>query len=212
MAQVDVVIPCRVGDVPTETIRTIMAGVLTDVRFIVVVDAQQRGQAWARNRGAELVTAPLVLFSDYDILWRSDALRLLKLALEFGMKGEDETIGQAERTGFAFCQFQWVQPTGEVALELTQNEWDVTLLRLGPYISPMALWSTKLWREEKLAFDESLRRLEDWDLYLQAAAKGIRGEWTRQLGFTTVVKKGISWETQSTFKEAEAVVRRKHGI
>jgi hypothetical protein len=214
---VTVVIPCRPDDKPTEAIESLMAGTFPSLEFVVVVDDQGRGQSWARNRGLDLAQTRYVLFSDYDIRWRPEAVEQMWTALRRQQLEEDEgKPADPWRTGYAYSSFVWLHHPmrGEyrkVPLLELGEEWDWATLKTRNFISTMALVDKQAMLRAGLRFDESLRRLEDWDLWLQFGSAGYRGEWTGGVLFETDVKPGISFGNDTwTHAQAEVVVRTKH--
>lgn len=62
-------------------------------------------------------------------------------------------------------------------------------------------------------FDESLRRLQDYDLWLTMLGRGQRGVYCGAEVFSTLVRNGITYAPDAQpYEEALRVVRRKHGI
>ena len=60
-------------------------------------------------------------------------------------------------------------------------------------------------------FDESLKRLQDWDLWLTMMREGSSGVWCDEVLFETPMREhSISSGTYS-WNEAVMVLRRKHG-
>jgi hypothetical protein len=66
--------------------------------------------------------------------------------------------------------------------------------------------------KHEFAWDESLRRLEDWDLWLTLAGKGLKGVQVGRVLFQTQIRPGISWQNPLTHAQAEVLVRGNHGI
>jgi glycosyltransferase involved in cell wall biosynthesis len=213
-ALVSVVIPCRPSDVPTETVQTLFAQTHTRLELHVVIDWKGRGQSWARNRGLELVRGRYVLFSDYDVRWVPTAVADLILALERARC--EEPVAPLDgaipwRTGYAYGAFDWVH-AGRAVLTLGRQQWDWAALRQQNFVPTMALVQRDVLDLTGVAFDESLRRMEDWDFWLALGTHGIRGVWTGSHLFETDVKPGVSWETSPEYDEAMRTVKRKHRV
>jgi len=60
-------------------------------------------------------------------------------------------------------------------------------------------------------FDENIRRLQDWDLWLTMLEKGNIGTYCGKRIFVTYVRNGISFGNKLSYKVAKNIVLRKHG-
>jgi len=199
-----VVIPCRTTDQPQETMESLFAQTYKHLEVIVVVDADGRGQSWARNRGLEMARRRLVLFSDYDCRWDPYAVEWLYDALR-GARSARNTWDEYQ-VGYAYGGYHQVQ-RGVVALTFGLEAWDWLRLVRSNYISTMSLVDADLLAKYGcLSFDERLRRLEDWDLWLRCGQSGISGVGVGKVLFTTDVKPGVSYGGMS-HEEAERQVR-----
>ena len=73
-----------------------------------------------------------------------------------------------------------------------------------------------LFREKNFPwFDEKLRRLQDWDLYLTLLERdGRTGVALPLCLFTTPVREGMSHgsDDQLSWEDADRIVRKKHGM
>jgi GT2 family glycosyltransferase len=150
------IIPNRMNETPARTLQSLAAQDGTDWVGVVVYD-QGRGAAWARNRGFDLARADLVLFSDNDVIWRPGALRRLFNCLQ-----------QHPQAAYSYGPFIWDGKPRR------PGRFDGMRLRRGNYISTMALVRAAAFPR----FDESLPRLQDWDLWLTMLARGHRGVCT----------------------------------
>jgi glycosyltransferase involved in cell wall biosynthesis len=210
---VSVVIPCRPSDVPSDALTTLFRQDYSRLELHVIVDWKARGQSWARNRGLERCGGELVLFSDYDVRWAPDAVSRMLVTLREAQHEHDQaptTSGLVPwKTGYAYGCFDWMLD-GRPYLRLGEQQWDWGALRQKNFVPTMALVDRACLGS--LRFDETLARLEDWDLWLQLAALGTRGVWTGSKTFETDVKPGVSWESDEVYADAYRTVRRKHGI
>lgn len=187
---ITVVIPCRETENAYVTLRSLAKQTLQPSAIVVVHD-EGRGANWARNRGFEMVKTPYVLFSDNDIAWEPDALLNL-----FNAMHEDSHASYAyggytiDGAPHSFMEFN--------ADRLRQNN----------YISTMSL----IWAEDFPGFDESLQRLQDWDLWLTMLERGKVGTYCGHKIFTTKRRSGITFGDGISWEEARAIVARKHGL
>ncbi|MBI1961282.1 MAG: hypothetical protein HYS45_01105 [Parcubacteria group bacterium] len=92
-------------------------------------------------------------------------------------------------------------------------EFDADRLRQMPFIHTTSLMR----REHFPGFDESLKRLQDWDLWLTMLEKGYNGIWIQEVLFN--VKTGgtmSSWlpsflaKRNKEYQASVEVVRKKH--
>ncbi len=156
---------------------------------VLVVKDQGNGANWARNEGFKKVDTEFVLFSDNDIDWKPNALEKMLRVLRM------------TKASYSYGRF-YVEQT------LWGHEpWNPLLLKHHNYISTMSLWRTK----DFPGFDESIQRLQDWDVYLTALEQGKRGVYCNDLIFTTKVRKGITHGGPDLVK-SERIVRLKHGL
>lgn len=130
------------------------------VEIIVVEDKEQRGAAWARNKGIEKASAPFTIFLDADD----------EIQTEF----VEKTV------------IQWLQREHELTYVYT--DWrlgDTETIRyhdggnyfeLGMYHIITTLIPTQA--AKRISFDTSLPTLEDEDYYFQLATMGFCGKRT----------------------------------
>lgn len=186
-----VVIPHRMTENADVTINSLAKGTFQDYKIVVVPD-QGKGAQWARNEGFKQVDTELVLFSDNDIQWQTEALQTL--------------VGVLERTPKASYSY------GRYLLgkDLWSHEaWNPQLLKQHNYISTMSVIRTK--DLPNPPFDEKIHRLQDWDLWLTMLEQGKRGVYVEDLIFTTPLKDGISHNGMD-YLDAILTVKKKHGL
>jgi len=219
---ISIIVPCRVDDSPELTLGSLAKQTFQDYSVHVVTDHRKQGAPWARNFGLEQedIKTPYVLFSDADIQWEKDALE--KMVRELQENRRD--------VGFAYGGYYLQEPTmfkdkfRTFSGPIGNQPWDFETLLNHNYISTMSLI-----RREALCelgpkpWDESLKRLQDWDLWLNLAQRGWKGVWVGGVTFTTPIRKGLSFadtdgtehNMQSegiTYNEAYHIVRVKHGL
>lgn len=159
---------------------------------IIVVPDQGKGACWARNEGFKQVKSEFVLFSDNDIKWKSHALETLLRVLKM-----------SPRSSYSYGRYK-----------LGEDVWchepfDPVALKRANYISTMSLIRTKDLPERP--WDENIKRLQDWDLWLTLLDQGKRGIYCEDLIFETDLKPGISHEGMN-YLDAILTVRKKHNI
>lgn len=190
-----IVIPCRVNEEPTVTFNSLELQTFKDFKIIVVKDIEGKGASWARNEGFKQVDTEFVLFSDNDIEWKSNALaKMIKMLDKFPKVSY--SYGRYMMKGVVWCHQPW---------------WP-ELLKHHNYISTMSVWRSK----DFPGFDESLKRLQDWDVYLTALGQGKRGIYCEELIFETKIRPGITFDenldTEKSYVEAEQIVKKKHHL
>lgn len=171
---------------------------------------QNRGAAAARNAGARLTSGDYLLFVDADALLRPIAIRRML-----------ETLEARPDASFSYSSFRFGWK------KFKSRPFDATALRLRPYIHTTAL----IRREAFPGFDESLKKFQDWDLWLTVTERGGTGVWIPEGLFKiSVGRKGMSrwlpsvfhvlpWERigwmpreLKNYRYWERVVKEKHGI
>ena len=181
------VIPLAAGRSPREALST-----LRDVRECLIVHDSNRGANWARNRGAELAQGEFLLFSDDDIRWKPRAVDLMRKTLR-------------DYPNAAFCYGSYMMD-GQL---YCRERFNAKLLRERNYISTMSLIRSSAFP----GFDESIRRLQDWDLWLTMLEHGHVGVHCGLVIFETTKHDGISFGPNAMpWEEADMIVRRKHGL
>lgn len=194
-----------------------------------VVSQENRGAQAARNRGwREVQKRPspqpsltpeegggegnYVLFCDADIVFRPDCLRKMVRALD-----EYPTASYA----YSSFKFGWKK--------FTLWPFSAARLRQMPYIH-----TTSLIRAEHFpaaGFDESIKRFQDWDIWLTMLAVGHTGVWVPEALFTVVNTKGtmsrwvpaflykwpfkcfrLQFEALARYNEAVARIKEKHHL
>lgn len=169
-----------------------------ETETIVVPDAAGRGANWARNRGWEKARGEYLLFSDCDIRWVPWALSTLLDALH-----------RDPLASYAYCGFRWENPDGSARI-VGLGPFTPEQVRQTSCFSTMSLFRAK----DFPGFDESLRRLQDWDLYLTLLERdGRLGACVPAVLFSTPARPGISHgDAEVAWKDAETIVKQKHGL
>ncbi len=168
------------------------------------------GAPYARNLGAKLTTASCIIFLDADAELKPEAFKEFIEALQ---KNPD--------ADFVYSNFFWGNK------RFCGRDFNVQALKQCNYIHTSSL----LKRSAFPGFDESLKKFQDWDLWLTMAKKGSKGVWiNKELFRIEPRKQGMSkWLPRiaywipwrligyqpkeiGKYREAEEIVRKKHGI
>jgi glycosyltransferase involved in cell wall biosynthesis len=233
MNRVSVIIPCynhaaTVG----KTLASLFAQTFKDIEIIVVDDGStddvgaalapwkdrirlvrqpNSGGPVARNRGFRESSGESVMFLDADAILREDAIEKMRSALESHPEAA---------YAYASCVIGWKR--------FRLWPFDAARLRRHNYIHTGSL----IRREAFTRFDESLKRFQDWDLWLTMLEQGKVGVWVPEtlFRFRDARRKGISswlpsfmyaipwkrlgWMPRRVreYETAAEVIRRKHRL
>ena len=189
-----IVIPCRVGEDAKVTFESLATQTFQDFKVVVIEDTDHKGANWARNQGFKQVDTELVLFSDNDISWKHNAV--------------DKMIRVLDKSSASYCYGRY--KLGDRVWG--HQPWWPELLKHHNYISTMSVMRSK----DFPGFDESITRLQDWDLWLTMLEQGKRGVYCNDLIFETKVRHGITFDEKldmnTTYVEAERIVKKKHNL
>jgi len=146
---------------------------------VKIINQENRGAAAARNRGFKESQGEFVLFCDADMVLKPEMLEKLKDALEKNLE-----------KSYAYCSFKFGWK------KFKCGKFDAEKLKKMNYIHTSAL----IRREHFLGFDQSLKKFQDWDLWLTMLECGYEGVWLPEILFKIKPrKKGISHWLPSFF-------------
>lgn len=169
-------------------------------------DQENKGAPAARNRGLAAASGDYLFFCDADAVLIPTALTTLKQAL----------MNDPEAS-YAYPSFLWGRRLFRV------GPWSAERLRQGPCIHTMAL----IRRADLPAsgWDEAIKKLQDWDLWLTMLEAGKRGIWVEEVLFTVSPGGHISnWLPSfaykllpflpqvKKYKRAVAIMKQKHRL
>lgn len=177
---------------------------------VMLINQENRGGNAARNRGFKEAKGDYLLFCDADIIMRPDCLEKMLAAL----KAHPEA-------SFAYCSFRF----GWKRFKLWP--WSAEILRRLNYIHTTSL----IRREHFPGFDETIRKLQDWDLWLTMLEQHHVGTWIPEYLFTAIPHEGgistwvpgifyrIPWrrlglrvKSVEKYQAAEKIIRAKHKL
>lgn len=170
-----------------------------DVNEIIINDGEGSAPK-KRNEAFKKSTQPYVFFCDDDILLPADYLKLMYKELHDNSK-----------IGFTYTGYHGIVLHPETHpmrgnFQIPHIEFSAEALKRGNYISTMSLVRRELFPE----FDENLKRLQDWDLWLTIVKNGNIGKLIKNLTFYAYyLDKGITSDSNS---EIDAInrIRNKH--
>ena len=170
------------------------------------INQTNQGAPAARNRGFQEASGDYLFFCDADAVLKPQALEIMLNALE-----------QNSGVSYVYSSFKW----GHKLFKL--GDFDPDKLQKMPYIHTMSLirrvdFPTGGW-------DESIKKLQDWDLWLTMLSAGKIGLWIPQILFTVSPGGTISsWlpamaygllpflPSVKKYKRAVKVIKEKHGL
>jgi glycosyltransferase involved in cell wall biosynthesis len=187
-------------DIRNEEVHKNIVQIIPNVKYCY---QENKGAPTARNNGFKKSTGKYIIFCDADITMEPDMLEKMNSVLD-----ENKNISYA----YSSFKFGWK----------TFKLWEFSSekLREMPYIHTTSL----IRREHFPSFDESLKRLQDWDLWLTMLKQEYKGKWINQVLFSVkrsgsistwipsiFVKLGIGRKT-NMYKQAVKKVKKKHLI
>ncbi len=202
MQRLTVVVPTL--DEPTSqwnadniTMRTLRAQTYRDFSTSVIWDRLKKGANWARNEGFKGVRTELVLFSDDDVEWKPFALEALIAALD-----------EHPEASYAYGAYTANWRTPGRTYTIGNYPFSGQRLRRFNFVSTMSIIRTR----DFPGFDETLKRYQDWDLWLTLLEMGKTGVFCGKVIFGTFLDpKGISFGSVPA-SEARAAIARKHKL
>ncbi len=168
------------------------------------LEQENKGAPAARNRGARQAHGEFLLFCDDDIIMHPNMLEIML-----------DTLKKNPRASYAYSSFKYGYKTFRLW------PFDENKLRQMPYIHTCSL----IRKEHFPGFDENIKRLQDWDLWLTMLEKGYKGVWIDKILFK--VQKGgtMSFWLPSfvykifpflpqvrEYKKAVYIIKHKHNI
>lgn len=172
-----------------------------NVNEIIVNDSEGLAPK-KRNDGFLKSTQPYIFFCDDDILLPATYIESLLKVLE---KNPD--------IGFAYTGYHGIvlHPESHPMrgnFEIPAVQFNAAALKRGNYISTMSLVRKDLFP----MFDEKLKRLQDWDIWLTLVNRGVKGALVAsQTFYAYYLDAGIT-SNQNSEIDAINAIRNKHGF
>ncbi len=167
---------------------------------------ENKGAPSARNLGKSKARGEYLFFCDADARLRDDCLAVMH-----------KNISQNKNISYVYSSFYW----GRKKFKLFP--FDEQKLKKMPYIHTMSLIRAKDF--PKSGWDENIKKLQDWDLYLTMLEDGKKGFWIDDFLFK--IDPGgtmSSWLPSfaykimpflpevKKYKRAMQIIKTKHGI
>lgn len=170
------------------------------------VNQKNQGAPSARNHGARKARGDFLFFCDADAILKKDALEKMLQALS-----------ENTQASYVYSSFYW----GKKLFKLWP--FDAERLKKMPYIHTMALIRREKFPEN--GWDEDIKKLQDWDLWLTMLEQGNVGYFVDEVLFKVIPVGGISsWLPSFAYKflpwlrdvkkynEALKIVKQKHNL
>lgn len=152
--------------------------------YVKLVMVGGKGAGYARNRGAEIARAPLLLFLDADDTLVPECLKTLLMAYS-----ENEAIIYSDHVAKSFMDLEsakkvksrllaYDEKTNEAIFEGRAADYDYDRAVIQPVPEAPYLWcnvtslTPKAWHEAIGGFDEKMPSWEDWDYWIRLARAG----------------------------------------
>lgn len=168
----------------------------------IIINDDEGNAPKKRNDGYKESTQPFLFFCDDDILLPANYLELLYYAL---LKNKD--------AGFAYTGYVGIvlHPESHPMhgnFSIPSVQFNSESLKRGNYISTMSLVRRELFP----MFDENLKRLQDWDVWLTITKNGGKGILVPNLSFFAFyLDDGITSNYNSEL-DAIMAIRKKHNL
>lgn len=169
-------------------------------------EQENRGANAARNKGAKLAKGEYIIFCDADVVMASIMLELMI-----------KTLKDKPSASFCYSSFVW----GRKKFKLWP--FDAAKLKKMPYINTASLIRLK----DFPCFDESLKKFQDWDLWLTMLNNGRAGVFVDKILFKVSIcgaQTMSHWLPSSAYKllpwlppvkkynQAMAIIKKKHNL
>lgn len=179
---------------------------LAKSKIVKIINQENQGAPVARNNGFKEVKGEFVIFVDADTICYPRMLKEMMSALS-----------QHHEASYAYCQFYFGWK------KMRSRSFESGLLKKMNYIDVTSLIRTK----DFVGFDESLKRFQDWDLWLTMLEQKKIGIFVPRVLYKKIVgrRKGISnwlpsfmyklpWQSEKVkeYEAAKEIIIKKHGL
>lgn len=195
-----------VDDGSTDSPQEKIKNYLNDPRFTFYDLSENRGAPFARNYGFKNSKGSYLFFCDADATLKKDCLKILLEALE-----------ENPEASYVYPNFLWGKKLFRI------GEFDEERLRSAPMIHTMSLIRREAFPEK--GWDESIKKLQDWDLYLTMLKENKKGVWVDEILFKIEPGGTISnWlpsfayklfpflPSVKKYKKAVDIIKTKHNL
>lgn len=167
----------------------------------VIVVSGEGGASAKRNHGAKIARSDYLMFFDDDCIMAADCLFQMYVTL----REEPPSVGYVYCDALEITHPDAPKHPVSPVMHRKSRVFSDRELRRANYISNMSLMRRSVFP----GFDETLRRLVDWDVWLSLLDKGIVGKYLPGVYYHAYyLDKGITAGDVS-YKEAVEAIRRK---
>jgi len=195
-----------VNDGSTDNFDEVYKNLKSTITNLKLINQENKGAPAARNRGLKESYGKYVIFWDADVIAKPEMLAKMLAALQ-----------NNPDVSYAYCQFLFGWK------KIKSHFFDVDLLKRMNYIMGTSL----IRRADCPVWDESLKRFQDWDLWLTMLKNNKTGVFVPEVLFKAIVggRVGIRnwlpsfmyklpWKINSVkrYEAAREIIARKHGL
>lgn len=199
-----------VNDGSTDNFCEIEKELLSDVNLrqfnLRIINQDNKGAPSARNAGFAVSSGNFVIFWDADTIAKPEMLKKMKHALD-----------SRPSASFVYSDFKFGWK------KIFSTEFDAKKLKINNYIDTTSL----IRKIDFPGFDESIKRFQDWDLWLTIIGKNKTGIYLPEILYKKLTgkRKGISkwvpriffklpWKIRAVqdYESARRVIVAKHGL
>lgn len=183
-----------VQDGPVETVEQTVKK-YAGVKHLTTSPDDCRGASAARNLGWKQSTGDVLLFFDADSYLEPGAFDMYLKALR-----------DNPEAAFVYSGYKYVNGEGAYP----SAEFDAYQLETANYISTMSPIRRRWFK----GFDEDLKSLQDWDVFLGIVKAGGRGALITDFLFVTELpaEGGVSMDSHANWLERVDYIKHKHGV
>lgn len=194
-----------VNDGSQDNIHEVLNIYKKEFKKFLVINQVNSGPNYARNRGLREAVGDYLIFSDADLVFRVDALEVML-----------NTLNRSPEASYVYPSHRF----GKKLFRLW--EFDEEKLKKMPYIHTTAL----VRKEQFPGFDENIKRLQDWDVWLTMLKNGHKGKWIPEVLFEIIDTNATmsSWLPSfaykffpflpkvKKYKNAVEIIKKKHSL
>jgi len=173
----------------------VMQGFKKDRRIKYIRTDRRYNANIARNIGLQVARGKYIFIADADSILGEGCLLKLRNKIN---KGFD----------FAYCDFSVIEKLGKhikTGVHIC-GSFDAHRLCKHNYISIMSMWH----RDKLVAMDNTVEKLQDWDMYLEAIEQGLKAGYVEEKLFIVYLRKdGMNKQSDGSWAE---IIREKRGI
>lgn len=193
---ISIIVPSRSFE-KNESLPSIKKQTYTNYEVIEVTDKDAKGASWARNQGLKKATGEFIFWCDNDLNLRSDCLEKLHKTLQDNPQA-DWAFGKFIIDNTEFNNRKSAIPEDKYSKEFIDYFHGISTMSL-------------IRASAKPRWDESLRRYDDWDLWIRLVREGHEPAFCNTLLFSTVNRPhGITQQDRDDIDRNMSIIYKKH--